>query len=72
MKRLSPALVAGSRALQTFCFFLCYNFRSCVYEAIGQRSTVASAGATPLYNTLRGAGIDYETRKLAALQVTEE
>jgi hypothetical protein len=43
-----------------------------VYEAIGQRSTVASAGATPLYNTLRGAGSDYEMRKLAALQVTLE
>jgi hypothetical protein len=61
-------LVAGSSPPSTrvFCH---HSFCSCVFEAIGQRSTVAGAGATPLYNTLRGAGSDYEIRKLAALQV---
>jgi hypothetical protein len=44
---------------------------SCIYETIAQHGTVSSAGATPLYNTLRGVSSDYDIRKLAALQVTE-
>ena len=68
-RKLSPARVAGNRgpSVRVSCH---QSFCSCIYEAIGQRSTVASAGATPLYNTLRGVSSDYEMRKLSALEVT--